>query len=70
MTKTLELIFTTEDNKKHKVIIKKPKDALDKDIVSQVGNKIIATKAFNTAKRVLTNFDKATYIIRQEQVIE
>ncbi|MBU0278192.1 MULTISPECIES: DUF2922 domain-containing protein [unclassified Gemella] len=70
MNKTLELIFTTADDKKYKLIIKNPKESLDKDTVSQVGSKIIATKIFNTSKRVLASFDKAVYIIRQEQVIE
>lgn len=70
MNKVLVLTFVTEDLKNYRFAIKNPKDDLNIDTVREVANKIITTKSFNTSKREIKEFKKASYFTRQETVIE
>lgn len=70
MKKTLELRFLTQDNKAHKITIKSPKEALNKEAVTKFGEKVINLKAFNNSKRELRKFDKAVYVTREVEEIK
>lgn len=66
MEKTLVLTFRTEDKKTYRVNINKPKEALAKELIQALADKIIAGKILNNSKRVLKTFEKAVYVSRKE----
>lgn len=70
MNKILMLTFNTEDNKNYKLTIQNPKDNLEKSSINTVADKIVATEIFNNTKRVLKSLKKASYITREEHIVE
>ena len=69
MSKFLMLTFLTAENKKVAVSIREPKDDLTREKILPVCEKIISSTIFNTNKRTLKEFSRASYITRTEDVI-
>lgn len=70
MEKTLNLYFTTADKKSYHISLHNPKDNLAKSEVEAIGQKIVDTKIFNNEKRTLAAFKKASYVTREETVLQ
>ncbi|MDO4814208.1 MAG: DUF2922 domain-containing protein [Gemella sp.] len=69
MEKTLVLIFKTEEKKTFRLNLSAPKEGLTKDQVQTLADKIIESKVFDNAKRVVKTFEKAIYVTRQEDAL-
>ena len=69
MKKHLILTFLTQTNKKYTVSIKEPKEDLTRAVAEAVAEKIISSQIFNTPKHTLKQFVKASYITREETIL-
>lgn len=69
MEKNLVLTFNTEDKKTYRVTLRNPKDNLNLDSISLAASKLIATNILNNSKRTLKDLKKASYVTREETII-
>lgn len=70
MEKKLVLTFITKEKKHRSLILRSPKENLSLETINTVAEKIISTKIFNTIKYELESLSKASYVTREEQIIQ
>lgn len=69
MTKHLILTFQTAGKKDYRLSINNPKDDISKENITAIGEKIVASKIFNSSKHELISFKQAKYVSRTETII-
>ncbi|MBF0713594.1 DUF2922 domain-containing protein [Gemella sp. GH3] len=69
MEKNLVLTFNTEDKKTYRVKFRNPKDNLNIDSINLAASKLITTNILNNSKRSLKDLKKASYVTREETII-